>query len=194
MTSIARLGRFVGIHLILCTQRPDVKVLDGAIKTNMTVRLAGRMPTSSDSVTVLGNSGASDLAAVPGRMMLQLGPDPVPVQTPHLDDQALTDALKEAMSYAAPDFEMPVVARQIIHQRWTVERAIDLIVTHLNGKATWKALYEAGKDDELSQGQARQLVEQIWTMPVIEHHGQKYQIKVGRSNARQLVPIEVSEA
>ena len=42
ISKIARLGRAVGIHLILATQRPDADVLNGQIKSNMTYRLCGR--------------------------------------------------------------------------------------------------------------------------------------------------------
>ena len=42
ISKIARLGRAVGIHLILATQRPDADVLSGQIKSNMTYRLCGR--------------------------------------------------------------------------------------------------------------------------------------------------------
>lgn len=42
LSKIARLGRAVGIHLILSTQRPDADVLNGQIKSNMTYRLCGR--------------------------------------------------------------------------------------------------------------------------------------------------------
>lgn len=42
ISKIARLGRAVGIHLILSTQRPDADILNGQIKSNMTYRLCGR--------------------------------------------------------------------------------------------------------------------------------------------------------
>ncbi|CUO57597.1 DNA translocase FtsK [Fusicatenibacter saccharivorans] len=35
-------GRCVGIHAILCTQRPDCEVLDGKIKANLGLRICGR--------------------------------------------------------------------------------------------------------------------------------------------------------
>lgn len=42
LSSIARLGRAVGIHLFLATQRPDANVLSGQIKSNITYRICGR--------------------------------------------------------------------------------------------------------------------------------------------------------
>ncbi len=54
LTEIATRGRSLGIHLILSAQRPDCKLLDGQIKTNMTNRICGRMPDRSASETALG--------------------------------------------------------------------------------------------------------------------------------------------
>lgn len=42
LSTIARLGRAMGIHLILATQRPDAKVLEGQIKNNIDFRVCGR--------------------------------------------------------------------------------------------------------------------------------------------------------
>ena len=42
MSTIARLGRAVGIHLILSLQRPDSNILNGQLRSNITGRIAGR--------------------------------------------------------------------------------------------------------------------------------------------------------
>jgi len=42
ISTIARLGRAFGIHLILGMQRPDAKVLTGQIKSNIDLRMCGR--------------------------------------------------------------------------------------------------------------------------------------------------------
>ncbi len=185
-------GRAVGIHIWLCTQRPDVKVIEGAIKANLAVRISGRLPSSADSVTILGNSMAKDLAAVAGRMVLQLGPDPIAVQSPHITDQHIAESLKRAMTYQIPPaLDVPEGVR-VVHQEWTVERVIDLSIKHLGGNITWKKVYEAA--DDLSQSQARELVERIWNMPVIEHEGVSYQVKTGRSNTHWLKEIQPEPA
>ena len=61
ISSIARLGRAAGYHIIAATQRPTRDVLTGQIKINMPVRIALAMPAAVDSVTVIGHKGAETL-------------------------------------------------------------------------------------------------------------------------------------
>lgn len=192
LAELTRKGRAVGIHVWLCTQRPDVGIVEGQVKNNLGVRLTGRMQTSSDSVTVLGTGRAAELAAVPGRMMLSLGPDPLPIQTPHITDDDLAECLRVARSYQPPaPLDVPET-RKVIHQQWTVERIVELSIKHLGGNVTWKRIYEAA--DDLSQSQARELVEKVWTMDCIEFEGKSYHIERGRGGARYLREFQPESA
>jgi hypothetical protein len=58
---VTQVGRSVLVHLILATQRPDASVVRGAIKANLDARVALRLPTHHDSMTVLGGKGAEGL-------------------------------------------------------------------------------------------------------------------------------------
>lgn len=189
LRELTRMGRAVGVHVFLCTQRPDVKAIEGSIKVNLAVRISGRMPSSSDSVTILGNNLAANLAAVPGRMVFQLGPDPFQVQTPFISQENLSKALKVALDYEAPPpLDVPEgAARRTVHQQWTVERVIELSIKHLNGNITWRHVYEAA--DDLSQSQTRKLVEEIWRMESVEYEGKSYVIERGKGHIKRLVEL-----
>lgn len=192
LRQLAAKGRAVGIHLWLCTQRPDVKVIEGAIKANLAVRISGRMTTTGDSVTILGNAAARDLAAVPGRMVLQLGPDGVPVQTPHISDDDIAAALKRAAAWPQPPpLDVPDNIK-VVHQEWTPERVVELALTHLGGNVTAQRVYEAA--DDLSRRQAQQLVERVWSMGEIEYQGCLYRVERGRGHLRRLVPVSSENA
>ena len=53
--------RKVGIHYIVCTQRPSVDIISGTIKTNIPYRICLKMATETDSRVVLDEGGAERL-------------------------------------------------------------------------------------------------------------------------------------
>ena len=91
MSTIARLGRFVGVHVILGTQRPDKQAVDPQVKSNLTSTICFRIHDLGGSLAVLGNGRATDLPKLPGRGLLKSGGDEQEVQTPFLD---FGDAMK----------------------------------------------------------------------------------------------------
>lgn len=58
---LAQMGRAVGIHLIIATQRPSVDVITGLIKANFPTRIALTTASHVDSEVIIGKPGAEKL-------------------------------------------------------------------------------------------------------------------------------------
>lgn len=61
ISRIGQLGRAAGAHLVLASQRPEVKVTSGLTKANMGSRIAFRTNSSIDSKIILDQTGAESL-------------------------------------------------------------------------------------------------------------------------------------
>ena len=58
---LAQISRAAGIHIILATQRPSIKVISGDINTNFPARIAIKLPSMQDSRVILDENGAEKL-------------------------------------------------------------------------------------------------------------------------------------
>lgn len=84
MVAVAALGRSLGVHLVLATQRP-AGVVTADIKANMNLRIALRLRDRSDSLDVIDAPEAAALdPATPGRALARVAGGPVVAfQTAH---------------------------------------------------------------------------------------------------------------
>jgi S-DNA-T family DNA segregation ATPase FtsK/SpoIIIE len=69
---IAQKGREPKVILIYCTQRPDAKILNGQVKSNVEAALSFRTYTNYDSRIILNTEGAERISvATPGRCIFR---------------------------------------------------------------------------------------------------------------------------
>jgi S-DNA-T family DNA segregation ATPase FtsK/SpoIIIE len=107
ITSLTQKGRAAGIHLILATQRPDVKVITGTIKANIPARMALKTTSQIDSRTILDASGAEDLLGN-GDMLYMASDNPrlVRIQAPFISVEEIKSVvthIKQAHLEFIPD-------------------------------------------------------------------------------------------
>lgn len=73
LLTIGRLGRALGIHLIVATQRPDVASVPGALKAQLDGRICGHCADAQSSIVILDDGSGAKLPAVPGRFIVRDG-------------------------------------------------------------------------------------------------------------------------
>jgi S-DNA-T family DNA segregation ATPase FtsK/SpoIIIE len=103
---LAQMSRAIGIHLILSTQRPSVKVITGLIKANVPARVAFQVASQIDSRTILDGSGAEKLLGA-GDMLFLSGEMSKPrrIQAPYTSETEVKRVVAHIVKTSAG--EMP---------------------------------------------------------------------------------------
>lgn len=112
---IAQKGRAAGIHLVLATQRPEVKVVTGLIKANIPGRIAFAVNNNIDSRVMLDMGGAEKLLGMGDMLFLttEMMGKPKRVQGAFVSDgeiAKLTDFLKKQ---SPPDYNDDVISQSV---------------------------------------------------------------------------------
>ena len=109
---LAQKARAVGIHLIIATQRPDVKVITGGIKANFPARIAFRVMQMIDSRTIIDQPGANQLIGR-GDMLFSKDGELTRIQCALVETkevERLVDFISKQQGYPSayglPDFDM----------------------------------------------------------------------------------------
>ena len=105
---LAQKARAVGMHMILATQRPDVKIVTGTIKANIPTRIAFRTQSVVDSRTVLDAKGADQLIGK-GDMLYSGGGNLTRIQCAFVDTpevEAIVQHVHGQQGYLEP-YQLP---------------------------------------------------------------------------------------
>ena len=112
---VAQKGRAAGIHLVLATQRPEVKVTTGLIKANIPGRIAFAVGSQMDSRIMLDMGGAEKLLGKGDMLMLttEMMGKPRRIQGAFASDEdvnKLTDFLREQRP---PEYNDEVISQAV---------------------------------------------------------------------------------
>ena len=99
---LAQKARAIGIHLIVATQRPDVRVITGGIKANFPARMAFRVMQMIDSRTILDQPGANQLIGK-GDMLISKDGDITRIQCALVDTPEIKKIVDHIASQPSPD-------------------------------------------------------------------------------------------
>ncbi len=77
LKQIAQISRAAGVHLIMATQRPSIKVTPGDFKANLPARVCFKLPTMADSRVILDENGAENLLGLGDYLYKIAGSDSV---------------------------------------------------------------------------------------------------------------------
>ncbi|MCH5151229.1 MAG: hypothetical protein J1F65_01030 [Clostridiales bacterium] len=87
---LAQKSRAAGIHIVLATQRPDVKTITGTIKANLPCRMALKVASQFDSNTIIGGGGAEKLLGKGDMLFMNPGsPDLERVQGAYISNDEI---------------------------------------------------------------------------------------------------------
>lgn len=75
LTFLAQRVRSLGIHLVIATQRPTASVVTGTFKANIPYRISFKLPSVTDSMTILDRPGADDLLGKGDMLIVKNGAD-----------------------------------------------------------------------------------------------------------------------
>ena len=105
---LAARGRSLGVHLVLCTQRPAESLRDN-ILANCTLRLSLRVNSAADSVAVIGTNQAVELPRQPGgRALISVaGETPRAVQVALADEDDAASVLRVWADRVVPSVRRP---------------------------------------------------------------------------------------
>ena len=126
---LAQLARAAGIHLILATQRPTVKVITGNIKANIPGRIAFKTASTIDSQTILDSKGAEGLLGN-GDMIYKGGKSDIRTQGCFISTQEIEDTVQFICDHNTTEYDPDIIDQ--------LEGAQDMGIPSMTGGETPK--------------------------------------------------------
>jgi S-DNA-T family DNA segregation ATPase FtsK/SpoIIIE len=110
---LAQMGRAVGIHLIMATQRPSVDVITGVIKANFPSRISFHVTNKFDSTTIIGEKGAEQLLGRGDMLFVESGSKPRRVHGCFVPDDEVEKVVDFIKEQGEPQYVAEVTAGEL---------------------------------------------------------------------------------
>jgi S-DNA-T family DNA segregation ATPase FtsK/SpoIIIE len=106
---LTQMGRALGIHLILSTQRPSTNVITGVIKANLPSRICFQVTSKIDSRVVLDANGADTLLGKGDMLYLGISdPKPNRIQGCYVSEEEVTKIADFLRAQGGPDYPFQI--------------------------------------------------------------------------------------
>ena len=93
---LIQMSRASGINLIISTQRPSTNVITGTIKANIPSRIAFKVPSQTDSKTIIDIAGAEELLIYGDILFTKVGESKIKrIQTPYISDNEIENIMND---------------------------------------------------------------------------------------------------
>lgn len=148
---LAQMSRAVGIHLILSTQRPSVKVITGLIKANIPARVALQVSSGIDSRTILDMTGAEKLLGA-GDMLFLSGEMSKPrrIQGPYTSESEV----KKVVSWIARNAEGTLPSEIDFTESGKIGGGLETVFNSMADEEEEDELYGEAKKTVIEAGKA----------------------------------------
>ncbi|MDR3570826.1 MAG: DNA translocase FtsK [Candidatus Pacebacteria bacterium] len=148
---LAQMSRAVGIHLILSTQRPSVKVITGLIKANIPARVALQVASQIDSRTILDTGGAEKLLGA-GDMLFLSGEMSKPrrIQAPYISE----NEVKKVVAFIAKNAEGTLPSEIDFSDSGKIGGGLETVFSSMADEEEEDELYAEAKKTVIEAGKA----------------------------------------
>lgn len=183
VNTIARLGRAAGIHLMIGNQQPYQINIPSEVKGNITYHLTGYQMTLGASQSTVGNSSATKIEKIPGRMICNTGRDIFETQQAYVSPEDISAAVAAAKHWPAPrPFDWPDkdYAATIIQdnqpQPFDHEALATVAVEQFGGLLNYRKIYDETKDSHsISARNIGKMIKDIADKREIQVNGNIYE-------------------
>jgi hypothetical protein len=182
--SISSLGRALGIHMIICTQRPSAQVVPMDIKNNAAVRIGGATGDMHASRIIMDSGDLANLEDIKGRMVYKIGQYRHKIQTPLITDEDVEECVAIAKGRAARVIDLAGTEAVINRDgltRW--------IIANNGGLLGYTALYSKLKPLAINRDMLQAYLKDLGSLIMLGDGTEIPIISVGKS--RKLAPIEL---
>lgn len=110
ITRLAQMARAIGIHLILATQRPSIKVITGVIKANFPSRIAFKVSSKIDSRVIIDTNGADKLLGMGDSLFMPPGKGHTErIHGAFILPQEILDLIEYLKTQPKPEHEIKII-------------------------------------------------------------------------------------